>query len=174
MCTPWTDKDRIPVISAANHFTGLLFFETALAAYGPLGVTGGTSGSGDVVLFGLSFFVDPELHMANDGARLSVVASTRAMTPNDGAQTACFLSNSSFPNSGKPQCIFPDQLSDGLAAAEALTSLAHDYLRALGEVDLAVNYPSSTTLTDSNHLSQRAQVVHTALERAEQATTPRP
>ena len=111
-------------------------------ADGPMGVTGGEGGTGDLLLLGESFYAAPELTVpAAGGARLSVIASTFAVT-----DSICQPPNSSFPNGGRPQCIFPDRLpaawgADGLKTGTGLASLAHDWLRALGQVDLAVNYP---------------------------------
>lgn len=112
-----------------------------LLADGPMGVTGGAGGTGDMLLVGESFFVEPELVVpATGGARLSVIASTIATT-----NSLCQPANKTFPNGGRPQCIFEDRLpatwgADGLSTAMGLASLAHDWLRALGQVDLAVNY----------------------------------
>jgi len=133
MCPPWTATDHIPVLEV-DDFHGLLYFESALAAYGPMGVSG-SGGSGDVVLMGESFFVPPIFTLT--GSRLTVLASMHAQT-----DSLCAPPNSTHPNGGLPQCLVPDLVPLGLPASLGLVQQAHDYLRALGKYDLAINYPA--------------------------------
>ena len=90
-----------------SRYDGLTFFETALAAYGPMGVTGGKGGKGDVILMGESFFVAPELHM-DVGAKLAVIGSMICETCH-----TCSSPNATFPNGNRPQCVYQDLVPAG-------------------------------------------------------------
>jgi hypothetical protein len=59
----------------ADDFNGFLFFESANTAYDAFNVTG-RGGSGDIVLFGTSFFVDPKFTLS--GTKISSVAGLRS------------------------------------------------------------------------------------------------
>lgn len=59
------------------------------------------------------------------------------------ADGSCYPANKTRPNGGLPQCVLPDVLppKTGLSDSLALMTQAHDYIRALGEYDIAINHP---------------------------------
>ena len=122
-----------------DGFDGLFYMEAANAAYSAFNVTG-SGGSGDVVLFGLSFYAPATF--AVTGAKLAVLG-TFANSAEMVADGTCPPPNKTVPNGGLPQCVLPDILPPKAALSDtlALVTQAHDYIRALGEYDIAINYP---------------------------------
>jgi hypothetical protein len=136
VCTPNTSP--MPVVRT-DGFDGLFYMEAANGAYAAFNITG-KGGTGDVVLFGMSFFVPSTFRVS--GPQLSVVG-TFANAGEMVTDGSCYPSNKTAPNGGLPQCVLPDVLppKSSLAATLLLIAQAHDYIRALGEYDLAINYP---------------------------------
>ena len=128
----------MPTVTA-DGFDGLFYMEAANAAYASFNVTG-SGGSGDVVFFGLSCYAPASFSVA--GARLSVLG-TYANSAEMVADGTCRPANATAPNGGLPQCVLPDILPSKVALSDslALVTQAHDYIRALGEYDIAINYP---------------------------------
>jgi hypothetical protein len=128
----------MPMVTT-DGFNGVFYMEAASAAYSAFNITG-KGGTGDVIVFGMSFFVAPTFSVT--GAGLSVLGSytNAGGMVGDGS---CYPANKTVPNAGLPQCVIPDLLPPKTALSDslALMAQAHDYIRALGEYDIAINYP---------------------------------
>jgi hypothetical protein len=136
ICTPDPKKGVMPIITT-NNYDGFCYFESGSAAYQAFNVSG-KGGSGDLVLFGMSLYTgDPNI--AVSGAKVSLVAGMRSGMMV--GHKLCLPSNKTVPNGGLPQCVIPDVLPAPLGTILDLVRQGHDYIRALGEYDLALHYP---------------------------------
>ena len=137
VCTPYTSP--MPMVRT-DEFDGLFYMESPSAAYSAFNVTG-KGGTGDVVMMGASFWT-PSSTFAVTGAAMTALGSFS----NSGGMVSdgsCYPGNKTVPNAGLPQCVLPDIIPPKMTVSDSLVLVAqaHDYIRALGEYDIAINHP---------------------------------